>query len=150
MSDWNQDEFLQNVREEFEDVLNSNLELQDEWWCPASEEWLADEVITQMEEDLNDDWDGAVSEVVIKTAMWTNDCWDICKAIIGSDDFANYRSFDSEPPNIHRMAIATLDNLAKEIDWKDILREWLETIPSPKEMAEELDKAMDKCRSENY
>jgi len=101
MSEWNQSEFLQDVTDEFKDTLNNKIELQTDWWCTASEEWLADEIITQLEEDLDDDWVSAVSEVVIKKAMWTNDCWDICRAIIGAGDFADYRDCASEPSNIN-------------------------------------------------
>ena len=150
-NNWDESEFLREVREEFVEVLNNKVELQTDWWCTASEEWLADEIITQLEEDLDDDWVNAVSEVVIKKAMWTNDCWDICRAIIGAGDFADYRDCASEPSNINEMTINTLDQLANEkLDWKDILRDWASELPSPADMAEELDKTLDKCRNNNY
>jgi len=124
MSNWDKSTFLNEVKQEFENYLDTNLELKSEWWCTTSEEWNASQIIADID-DLDEQWDASVSYVVQQAVMWTNTCWDICKDVIGAGDFSDYNDIGDVPQNITGMAIAALDQLAKEsLGWKEILREW--------------------------
>ena len=128
---WDKSAFLQRVKEEFEDKLN-DIKVPDTCYDSEEECWDEEKVKEIDGLDLDEIFDEAVSYIVEREAMRTTDCWTICQDIIGCDNFSMYNDIYDTPRDIHQMAVAALDQLAKEeLDLDTILIDWLAELSSP-------------------
>ena len=129
---WDRNQFLKDVREEFEDRLDQ-IEIPDS--CYDIDEGCWDEDKVRMIDDLDELFDKAVSNIVENETVWSHDCWDICKDVIGCDDFSSYNDLYHFPENIFQMAQAALDQLAKEeLESDDIFVDWLAECDPPEDI----------------
>jgi len=123
MTTYDRDKFLKEVRENFEDYLNNNIELSDKYW--NGEEWDVD-AIKQDNDDLDDAFKTSIVAEVVDLTIYAADCWNICKDEIGIDDFDDHNTIGINITDIKTLATACLDTLAREeLNANDIFEEWL-------------------------
>ena len=128
---WDKSDFLQRVKEEFEDKLN-DIKVPDTCYDNEEECWDEEKVREIGGLDLDELFNKAVSHIVENEAYWAKDCWDICKDVIGQNDFSMHNDIYATPKDIYQMAVAALDQLAKEdLDLGAIFLDWLAELPSP-------------------
>ena len=144
---WDQSAFLDEVKTEFEDKLN-DIEIPDSCYDIEEGCWDEDKVRTIDGLDLGDLFSEAVTSRVLNDTHFTNDCWDICKDIIGCDDFLSHAYFHPNPINIYQMAGAALYQFASvKLDFRSIFSDWLGELDPPEAEAH---KGVDRfCKDEH-
>jgi len=132
MSDFDRDKFLSDVKEQFKEFLDDNIEPTDD--CRDEDDpdnWDIEKIKNKYSDNVEDGdsinelFNNAITAVVMDAVVYVSDCWDICREIVGSSDFDEHNSMGFNLINISVLATAALDNYAKEeLDIDDLLEEW--------------------------